>query len=217
LLQSHFEESVKWPEVTWFYPPEIKAAYYAGTLFREWFKKYPPLAPTHPKGHHLFRDRMLLGRDIPHSGPIKYCSYFHEFYLGTQYLDAGYDVLFYHRKVEDELCYRKACELFGDADGCTDAGQFIVPNKEDGGRAPDLIVFKPGTKLLRFVECKGKYEKFAKSQPKRFAGIEEYLNNCSALKTGPLFDPAYPELFPPLAVGQWIHVARLIPKPSAKG
>jgi hypothetical protein len=161
---------MRWPEVIWFYPPEIKAAYYAGTLFREWFKKYPPLAPTHPKGHHLFRDRMFSGRDIPHSGPIKYCSYFHEFYVRTQYLDAGYDVLFYQRKVEDPVCYRKACELFGDVDGCTDAGQFIVPNREDGGRAPDLIVFKPGTKLFRFVECKGKYERFAKSQPKRFAG-----------------------------------------------
>jgi hypothetical protein len=121
------------------------------------------------------------------------------------------DVLFYQRKVEDEVCYRKACELFNDADGCTDAGQFIVPNKEDGGRAPDLIVFKPGTKLFRFVECKGKYEKFAKAQPSRFAGIERFLNESSVAKTGPLFDPAYPQLFPPLSNGQWIHVARLIP------
>ena len=55
-----------WPEVTWFYPTEIKAAYYAGTLFREWFNKYPPLSPANLNGHYLFRDKMLKGRDMSH-------------------------------------------------------------------------------------------------------------------------------------------------------
>ena len=201
-----------WPEVTWFYLPEIKAAYYAGTLFREWFNKYPPWSPTTPNGHYLFRNRMRLGHDIPHSGPIRDPGFFHEFYTGIQYLDAGYEAMLYQRKVEDELCFLKACELFGDADGCTDAGQRIVPNDETGGRAPDLIVFKPGTKLFRFVECKGKNESFTKSQPERFAGIEEFLNGSAIASNGPLFDSAYPQLFPPLQKGQSIHVARLVPE-----
>jgi hypothetical protein len=73
-----------WSEVTWFYPTEIKAAYYAGTLFREWFNKYPPLSAANPNGHYLFRDRMLLGRDMPHSGPMKGACFFREFFMGMQ-------------------------------------------------------------------------------------------------------------------------------------
>src|ERR1700730_2800572 len=141
-----------WPEVTWFYSPEIKAAYYAGTLFREWFNKYPPLSVAAPNWHYLFREKMLHGRDMPHSGPMEGACFFREFFMGMQYLDAGYEAMVYHREVEDAVCFRKACELFGDADGCTDAGKYIVPKDETGGRAPDLIVFKPGTKLFRFVE-----------------------------------------------------------------
>ena len=76
--------------------------------------------------------------------------------MDMQYLNAGYEAMVYHRRVEDEACFQKACELFGDADGCMDAGDFIVQNDEIGGRAPDLIVFKPGTKLFRFVDVKGK-------------------------------------------------------------
>lgn len=57
------------------------------------------------------------------------------------------------------------------------AGDFIVPNNEIGGRAPDLIIFKPGTKLFRFVECKGKDEHFTQPQPTRFTArkISEYF------------------------------------------
>lgn len=206
-----------WPEVIFTYPKEVRAAYNAGTLFREWFKKYPPCSSNNPNGYHLFRDKMFRGHDMPHSGPIKYCSYFHEFYVGIQYLDAGYDVLFYQRRVEDEVCFRKACELFGDVDGCTAAGDRIFLNKEDGGRPPDLIVFKTGTKLFRLVECKGPTEGFTKSEPSRFAAIEDFLKNSSVAKIGPLFDPAYPRLFPPLPAGQWTHVARLMPQRTSKG
>jgi hypothetical protein len=212
-LKDSSQDSTTWPEVTWFYPPEIKAAYYAGTLFRKWFKKYPPLMPTTPNGHYLFRDKMLHGRDMPHSGPMKGACFFREFYVAMQYLDAGYEALVYHREVEDKLCFLKACELFGDTGGRTDAGKFIVPNDETGGRAPDLIVFKPETKLFRFVECKGKKENFTQPQPARFTAIEDYLNKSLGTGTGALFDPAYPQLFPPLSAGRWIHVAQVIEAP----
>lgn len=204
-----------WPEVTWFYPTEIKAAYYAGTLFREWFNKYPPLSPANLNGHYLFRDKMLKGRDMPHSGPMKGACFFREFYMGMQYLNAGYEAMVYHRRVEDEACFQKACELFGDADGCMDAGDFIVPNDEIGGRAPDLIVFKPGTKLFRFVECKGKDEYFTQPQPKRFTAIEKYLNTSLEPGSKALTDSAHPKLFPVLSEGRWIHVARIIEEPRA--
>jgi hypothetical protein len=199
-----------WPEITWFYPPKIKAAYYAGTLFREWFNKYPPLSGSNPNGHYLFRDRMLKGRDMPHSGPMKGACFFREFYMGMQYLDAGYEAMVYHREVEDELCFRKACELFGDAVGCRNAADNIVPNDETGGRAPDLIVFKPGTRLFRFVECKGRVENFTLSQPKRFTDIEKYLNGPLGPGGEALCDPTHPKLFPPISEGCWIHVARII-------
>jgi hypothetical protein len=189
------EYTMAWPEVTWFYPAEVKAVYYAGTLLREWFNKYPPLSAANPNGHYLFRDKMLMGRDMPHSGPMKGACFFREFYMGMQYLDAGYEAMVYQREVEDGVCFRKACELFGDTGGCAVAGKFIVPNDETGGRAPDLIVFKPGTKLFRFVECKGKGENLTQAQPARFTGIEEYLNASLAPGTEALFDPAHPKLF----------------------
>jgi hypothetical protein len=62
---------MSWPEVTWFYPPEVKASYYAGTLFREWFDKYPPLTREKPNGHYLFRERMKFGRDMPRSNTYR--------------------------------------------------------------------------------------------------------------------------------------------------
>jgi hypothetical protein len=62
------------------------------------------------------------------------------------------------------------------------------------------------------VTRKGKNESFTKSQPERFAGIEEFLNGSAIASNGPLFDSAYPQLFPPLQKGQWIHVARLVPE-----
>jgi hypothetical protein len=72
---------------------------------------------------------MLLGRDMPHSGPMKGACFFREFYMGMQYLDAGYEAMVYHRKVDDEVCFQKACELFGGADGCTARGRFHCPKQ----------------------------------------------------------------------------------------
>jgi hypothetical protein len=208
---------LSWPEVTFLYPPEVEAAYYAGTLFRQWFDKYPPLTPERPDGHYLFRDRMIfrkkgkLGRDMPHSGPVKAPCFFREFYTAMQYLDAGYEAMVYHRKVEDPVCFEKACELFGG----NEAGESIVPNWERKGRCPDLIIFKPGRKLFRFVECKGQKESFTKPQVARFEEIESQLfTEYLGKEARALHDPAYPQLFPPLPPGKWTHIARVVEEPG---
>jgi hypothetical protein len=130
--------------------------------------------------------------------------------MGTLYLDAGYEALFFYRKVEDEVCHQKAVSVLGG----NLAAQFITPNDETGGRAPDLLVLNPLTKHFRFVECKGKCERFTKSQKGRFAEIERYLNS-SSIASNVLSDSGREDLFPPLAAGQWIHIARLVPSSLA--
>jgi hypothetical protein len=193
------QESGNWPEVLYAYPVRLKASYVEGSLFRHWCKKY--------KGRLLFCDRMLTSGQIPHSGPIRGPMFFHELYLGTQYLDAGYGAIFFYRQVEDVTCYQKACELLGGSA----AAQVITPNWERGGRAPDLLVFDPSTGRFRFVECKGKNERFTPKQVQRFWEIEEYLNRTSTAHAEPLTDKRNRRLFPALASGQWIHIARLFP------
>lgn len=98
--------------------------------------------------------------------------FFHELFLGTRYLGAGCGALFFYRQVEDDACYRKACEILGG----DSAAQFITPNNEQGGRAPDLLVYDPRSLRFRFVECKSQSEAYTANQPRRFAEIEEYLN-----------------------------------------
>jgi hypothetical protein len=179
------------------YPVSLKASYLEGNLFRQWCERY--------EGRLLFCDRMLTSCQIPHSGPIKGPMFFHELFLGTQYLDAGYGALFFYRQVEDQACYQKACKLFGGSA----AAQFITPNWEKGGRAPDLLIFEPPTGRFWFVECKGRSERFTPKQVQRFREIEDYLNRNSFAHAEPLVDPRDERLFPPLAPGQWIHIARL--------
>jgi hypothetical protein len=213
---------MSWPEVTFFYPPEVEAAYYAGTLFWQWFDKYPPLTPERPDGHYLFRDRMIfrkkgkLGRDMPHSGPMTGACYFPELYMGMKYLDAGYEAMVYHRKVEDPVCFDKACELFGDTDGRTEGGEFIAPNKEEGGRCPDLIIFKPGDKTISFRRMQRQNESPTKAQPDRFPKIEKFLEDRlrKSLIPEALHDATHPELFPPLPPGKWIQFARVVEEPG---
>jgi hypothetical protein len=131
-----------------------------------------------------------------------------ELLTGIRYLDAGYEALFFYRQVEDERGYQKAFELLGG----TEAAEFITPNSESGGRAPDLLVFDPKTNRFRFVECKAPSEPFTERQPQRFTAIEQYLNQ-TAKRHGPvLSDPQRLELFPILAEGRWIHIARVGPE-----
>ncbi len=188
-----------WPETVYSHPRALKDAYRQGILFRQWLESY--------KGHLLFCNRMLSSRQIPHSGPIDNPLFFNEFLMGTKYLDAGYEVLFFYRQVEDEACYQKACELLGG----TTAAQFVTPNSERDGRAPDLLVFDPKTSRFRFVECKRVGEPFTRKQPQRFAAIERYLNQTPHVHGSVLADPQRATLFPPLWEGQWIHIARLKP------
>lgn len=190
-------QSMRWPEVAYPYPAHLKAAFLNGTLFREWYRTY--------EGKLLFCAKMLTSRQIPHSGPIKNPMFFHELFLGTQYLDAGYGALFFYRRVEDEACYAKAYELLGGKV----AAQFITPNSEKSGRAPDLLVFEPSTGRFRFVECKGETEPFTLNQTRRFADIERYLNSNPPPNPKPLSDSRNEKLFPSLGPGQWVHIARL--------
>jgi hypothetical protein len=64
--------------------------------------------------------------------------------MGTLYLDAGYEALFFYRKVEDEVCHQKAVSVLGG----NLAAQFITPNDETGGRAPDLLVLNHSLSIL---------------------------------------------------------------------
>jgi len=173
--------------------------YRSGLLFQQWRENY--------RGHLLFCDRMLFSKQIPHSGPIAHPLFFNELLMGTRYLDAGYEVLFFYRQVEDEACYQKACELLGG----NAAARFVTPNSERDGRAPDLLVFAPETNRFRFVECKRVGESFTRKQPTRFATIERYLNQTSDLHGSALADSRDASLLPPLSEGQWIHIARLRP------
>jgi hypothetical protein len=187
-------------EQAYAYPAELLTRYREGRLFREWCERYPDAL--------LFCERMWGSRQIPHSGPISNVMFFHEFFLGTRYVEAGYGVLFFYRQVEDEACYRKACEILGGEE----AARFITPNNERGGRAPDLLVYDPRSLCFRFVECKGKAERYTANQPGRFAEIEEYLNSTLPHGSEPLTDSRHGGLFPRLGPGQWIHVARLEPR-----
>lgn len=184
-------------EQTYTYPRGLRDRYVQGVLFNEWRKRYPDAL--------LFCPRMLQSRQIPHSGPISGPMFFNELFLGTQYLDAGYGALFFYREVEDRACYRKAREILGGED----AAQFVTPNSERGGRAPDLLIYDPDSLRFRFVECKSPTERYTQHQPVRFAGIEAYLNATLPASATPLSDETHPALFPPLHAGQWIHVARL--------
>lgn len=189
-------ETSAWPEATYTYPPGLREEYQEGRLFQRWFKKY--------QGHLLFCERMFTSRQIPHSGPLKEARGFHEFFMGTLYIDAGYEAMCFYRRVENEACYEQVCKLLGgDA-----AAQFVAPNSERGGRAPDLIVFELQTSRFRFVETKGRTESFTRSQVDRFTGIEAYLNGVSPPLPQPL-SGSNSHLFPPLSAGRWIHVARI--------
>ena len=158
-VKAHVQDA-PWPQAVFSYSSEDKASYYDGRLFGIWYKEYQHHLCAFGEVQHLFRERMLSSRQIPHSGRVKNTFYFHEFYMGTQYLKAGYDVLFYARKVEDSECYEIASELLGGGD----AAQFIFPNSEEGGRAPDLLVFDRCTNGLGSLNVKASTNRLRKSR-----------------------------------------------------
>src|SRR5205807_7614374 len=75
---------------------------------------------------------------------------FNELFVGSKYLDVGYDALWACRRGECITCFQKAGELLGDRM----AEQFLIGEKD--GRPPDLLLFDTHTGRVRFVECKGK-------------------------------------------------------------
>jgi hypothetical protein len=192
----------RWQEVVFQYPEQLRADYRQGKVLRQWYENY--------QGHYLYDDKMLLSNQIPHDGPPppgQGALGFGELYVGGQYIEAGYEVMWRYLRKENQRCYRKLCELLGGEE----AVRFVAPDSEAGGRAPDLLVFHPETGRFRFVECKGKNEGFAPKQIERFIGIEEFLNRTTANHAGLLSEPNETRLFPPLGEGQWIHMARVVP------
>ncbi len=195
------KQETHWPEVRCEYSPDLRTQYKEGKLLSSWVKKY--------NGRFLFCERMLADPRYPRDKPAEVRG-FNELFMAIRYIEAGYEVLWYYRKVEDERSYQKLCQLLGG----DEAVHAIAPNSEQGGMPPDLIVFEPGTGRFRFVECKGKWEVFTTRQRDRFAGIETYLNDHPPAHAPALSvsaDENHQELFPTLATGQWIHVARVLP------
>jgi hypothetical protein len=186
-------------EQAYAYPEELRDRYRRGKLFREWYEQY--------RDSLLFYPRMFESAQIPHSGPIRDPLFFHELFLGTRYLDAGYGALFNYRAVEHMAGYEKVCEILGCA-----AAEFVTPNNERGGRPPDLLVYDRTSLHFRLVECKGRTERLTTKQPYRFLEIEEYLDATLPKGSLPLTDSQFGALFPRLGPGQWIHVARLEPR-----
>lgn len=122
---------------------------------------------------------MFISGQIPHGEPLpKDKRFFPEFFVGTRYLDAGFDVLSFYRAAEHKPSYEKAKDLLGG----TEAIEFINPGDESKGRPPDLLVFNQAGQF-KFVECKRKNEKLTDSQIIHFPRIEEYLKeNCAPSK-----------------------------------
>jgi hypothetical protein len=150
---------------------------------------------------------MWRSRQIPHSGPVNGKPLgFGELLVGMKYLDAGYEALFLYRDNEDRVAHQMLCDLVGGAS----AGREIAPNGEKGGRPPDLLVVDRPTRRFRFVECKRPREGFTKTQPRKFAAIEDLLNSSCA-RDQVLEDERNHELFPLLPEGRWIHIVRLVP------
>lgn len=198
-------EGSPWLEVTFDYPPELRIEYREGNVFKGWYSKY--------QKRFLYDDKMLRSRQIPHSGPLspgQGALGFGELFVGNLYLDAGYEVMWRYLPKENRRSYEKVCELLGSEAG----GQFLAPDSEVGGRAPDLLVFDPESGRFRFVECKAKNERFAHKQVERFAGIEAFLNSPVTKHGAFLSVAGDDQLFPVLPVGQWIHIACVVPAKS---
>ena len=183
-----------WLEVINTYNADLKSSYYEGSLLPKWRKDYA--------GSFLFcKEYMDKSLQIP---PHMRRG-FNELFVGTKYLDAGYDALLWCRRGECKTCFQKAGELLGDRA----AEQFLTT--EEGGRPPDLLVFDTPTGRFRFVECKGK-ESFTHRQVPKFTEIENYLNHISRARAELLTDSRDEKLFPALSPSQWIHIARVLPE-----
>lgn len=184
------------------YDPAMKESYRDGSLVPQLVAKYPE--------HLMFCARARTNRQVPFGRPLQKCWFFSEVLTGTRYLEAGYEVLWYYRQIEDQASYRMACDLFGGPA----AAQLIIPNSERHGQAPDLIVFDRNSKRFRFVECKQRGERFTPKQLQRFEFIEKHLNENLNRDLSLLTDSNHPDLFPTLEPGRWLHVARVLPHQS---
>lgn len=189
-------------EVTYEFPSQVFDLYHKSLELDHWFVRH--------FGKWPFDASILKNQQIPHSqhtqGSERWRG-FNEFYMATQYIDAGYEVLLYYRSPNengDRRSYDIAKRLLnGDPEGIIHIGS--------PGESPDLLVFKGDQ--FRFVECKAKHEDYTDTQLPNFRRIDQILN--SGPYGQPLSDPSRTDLFPELTKPdhlRWIHTIRLVEK-----
>jgi len=189
-------------EVSFEFPSRVWDLYHNSLELDHWFVRY--------FGKWPFDTSMLKNKQIPHSHRpqgSKTCRGFNEFYMATQYIEAGYEVLLYYRSRKengDHRSYDIAKRLLkGHPEGIILIGR--------RGESPDLLVFKGDQ--FRFVECKAKDEDYTSTQLPNFRQIDQILN--SGAYGEPLSDPSRTDLFPELTKPdhlRWIHTVRLVEK-----
>jgi hypothetical protein len=189
-------------EVRYEFWSRVRDLYHKSLELDHWFVRY--------FGKWPFDTSMLKNKQIPHSHRpqgSKTCRGFNEFYMATQYIEAGYEGLLYYRSPNensDRKSYDIAKKLLnGDPEGIIRIGR--------GGESPDMLVFRGDQ--FRFVECKRKDEKHTHTQLANFLRIDQILNSGSYGK--PLSDSSRTDLFPELTNPdhlRWIHTVRLVEK-----
>jgi hypothetical protein len=189
-------------EVLFEFPSRVQDLYHHCLELDHWFVKY--------FGKWPFDASVLKNKQIPHSHRpqgSKPCRGFNEFYMATQYIEAGYEVLLYYRSPKenhDTKSYDIAKRLLkGDLGGIIHIGP--------PGESPDMLVFRGNQ--FRFVECKAKDEDYTSTQLPNFRRIDQILNSGDYGE--PLSDPARTDLFPESTKPdhlRWIHAVRLVEK-----
>jgi hypothetical protein len=189
-------------EVSFEFPSRLRDLYHKSLELDHWFVRY--------FGKWPFDASILKNKQIPHSHPPQGSPpwrSFNEFYMATQYIEAGYEVLLYYRSPNengDRRSYDIAKKLLnGDSERIINIG---AP-----GESPDMLVFKG--KQFRFVECKAKGEPYTDTQLPNFRRIDKELN--SGTYGEPLSDFSRTDLFPELTNPdhlRWIHTVRLVEK-----
>ena len=189
-------------EVSFEFPSRVRDLYLNCLELDHWFVKY--------FGKWPFDASILKNEQIPHSQcpqGSKPCRGFNEFYMATQYLDAGYEVLLYYRSPNengDPTSFNYAKRLLK-------GGPDHIIHTGSPGEPPDILVFRGNQ--FRFVECKAKDEDYTPTQLSNFCGIDQILN--SGPYGEPLSDPSRTDLFPELTKPdhlRWIHTVRLVEK-----
>ncbi len=189
-------------EVSFEFPSRVRDLYDNSLELDHWFVRYFGKWPFHVS--------ILKNQQIPHSHPPQgsnRCRGFNEFYMATQYIEAGYEVLLYYRSPNEN----------GDPTSFNYARTFLKADPDhiihtgSPGEPPVMLVFRGDQ--FRFVECKAEDEDYTDTQLPNFRRIDQILN--SGPYGEPLSDPNRTNLFPELTNPDylhWIHTVRLVEK-----